>query len=95
MNVSLTKELERMLARKVSSGMYSSASEVIREALRLLEQKDRIEREHLQRVRAQVAEGLADAQAGRVVKYDKAAFGRRIAKIKAKSRKQGGKGKST
>lgn len=34
MNISLTPELERLVQRKVESGMYSSASEVIRESLR-------------------------------------------------------------
>jgi antitoxin ParD1/3/4 len=41
MNVSLTPELEEIVAARVRSGRYASASEVIREALRLLEQQDR------------------------------------------------------
>jgi antitoxin ParD1/3/4 len=40
MNVSLTPELEAYVARKVQSGRYNSASEVVREALRLLEERD-------------------------------------------------------
>ncbi len=32
MNVSLTPELEELISRKVKSGMYNSASEVIRES---------------------------------------------------------------
>jgi putative addiction module CopG family antidote len=40
MNISLTSELERFVQAKVRSGRYSSASEVIREALRLLELQD-------------------------------------------------------
>ena len=36
MNISLTPELERYIRRKVNSGLYSNASEVVREALRLL-----------------------------------------------------------
>jgi putative addiction module CopG family antidote len=36
MNVSLTPELEQYIRRKVDSGLYSNASEVVREALRLL-----------------------------------------------------------
>ena len=38
MNVSLTPELEAYVAGKVESGRYNSASEVVREALRLLEE---------------------------------------------------------
>lgn len=41
MNVSLTRELDKFVAAKVASGRYTSASEVVREALRLLEEQDR------------------------------------------------------
>ncbi len=41
MNVSLTPELEKFIAEKVASGRYASASEVVREALRLLEERER------------------------------------------------------
>lgn len=41
MNVSLTPELEKFVADKVASGRYASASEVVREALRLLEEHER------------------------------------------------------
>lgn len=41
MNVSLTAELEKFVSAKVESGRYNSASEVVREALRLLEEHDR------------------------------------------------------
>ena len=40
MNVSLTPQLDRFVIDKVSSGRYTSASEVIREALRLMEERD-------------------------------------------------------
>ena len=40
MNVSLTPELDQFVAAKVASGRYTSASEVVREALRLLEERD-------------------------------------------------------
>lgn len=40
MNVSLTPELEKYIQAKVETGRYTSASEVVREALRLLEQKE-------------------------------------------------------
>ncbi len=42
MNVSLTPELEQLVHTKVKSGRYLSASEVIREGLRLLEERDRL-----------------------------------------------------
>jgi len=42
MNVSLTPELDSFVAGKVESGRYTSASEVVREALRLLDEHDRV-----------------------------------------------------
>lgn len=40
MNVSLTPDLERFVREKVESGLYNSASEVVRQALRLLAARD-------------------------------------------------------
>jgi antitoxin ParD1/3/4 len=40
MNVSLTPELEKLVSQKVASGMYQTASEVMRDALRLLKKRD-------------------------------------------------------
>jgi antitoxin ParD1/3/4 len=42
MNVSLTPELEQLIEQKLKTGMYSSASEVIRAGLRLLQEHDDI-----------------------------------------------------
>jgi len=41
MNVSLTPALEKLIHKKVKSGVYNNASEVVREALRLLEEQDK------------------------------------------------------
>jgi antitoxin ParD1/3/4 len=54
MNVSLTPKLEQIVRQKVESGMYSNASEVVREAIRQMEARDRFK--HLQ---AAIAEGDA------------------------------------
>jgi antitoxin ParD1/3/4 len=40
MNVSLTPELERLVEEKIKTGMYQTASEVVREGLRLLNERD-------------------------------------------------------
>ncbi len=54
MNVSLTPELEQYIRTKVESGRYLSASEVVREALRLLEQKEK----RLEELRVEIQRGL-------------------------------------
>ena len=61
MNVSLTPELEQLVQEKVRSGRYLSASEVVREALRLLEERDRLRELRAEGLRRQVlGEGDGD-----------------------------------
>ena len=55
MNVSLTPQLEDFVRQKVESGLYGSASEVVREALRLLGERDA----HLISRRQEIRDGLA------------------------------------
>ena len=64
MNVSLTEELAGFVKAKVLTGRYSSSSEVVREALRLMEQRDQYEAEKLQRLRQAWDEGIASGDAG-------------------------------
>ena len=64
MNVSLTPELEMMVQNKVRSGLYTSQSEVVREALRLLVDQDEIRSAHLKRLQAALVQGLAQADGG-------------------------------
>ncbi len=64
MNVSLTKELEQLVNQKVKTGRYLSASEVVREALRLLEERDRIKELRLQDLRAEIGKGLDQLDRG-------------------------------
>jgi antitoxin ParD1/3/4 len=70
MNVSLTPELEQMIQEKVASGLYASASEVVREALRIMRTRDEARQQKLEELRRDIAEGLADLDAGRVYDAD-------------------------
>ena len=58
MNVNLTPQLEELVRAKVSSGMYTSASEVVREALRLMDERDRLRQVKLDDLRREVRNGL-------------------------------------
>ncbi len=64
MNVSLTPKLEKMVQAKVKSGRYNSSSEVVREALRLLEQHDHLRTIHLKELRSRIDEGLTSLDRG-------------------------------
>ena len=72
MNVSLTPELEKLVTEKVQSGLYQSASEVIREGLRLLDDQDRIREVHLNEVRKKIQTGLDQLDCGEGMPGDKA-----------------------
>ena len=69
MNVSLTAELETVVNQKVQSGMYNSASEVIREGLRLLVEQDRLKQTRLEEIRHSVMLGVTDIAEGRYTDY--------------------------
>jgi len=58
-NVNLTTELERFVLKKVKSGRYENASEVVRAALRTLEREERRYEAKLAALRAAIAEGDA------------------------------------
>ena len=64
MNVSLTPELEMLIQEKVSSGNYNSASEVVREALRLLKEQDELKELRREELRREIQKGVADMRAG-------------------------------
>ena len=79
LNVSLPIELETRVREHVASGLYGSASEVIREALRLFEAYQSVQASSLLALKADIAKGMADVHAGRVSQMD-------MASIKAKGR---------
>ncbi len=63
MNVSLTPELEKYISTKVASGLYQSASEVIREGLRLLKDQDSLREIRLNELRQQIQAGIDSGEA--------------------------------
>ncbi len=64
MNVSLTPELERQIEQRVASGQYTSASEVMREALRLFFRYDESRNQEIELLNRRIAEGLAQLDRG-------------------------------
>lgn len=67
MNISLTPKLEKLVQEKLATGLYNSASEVIREALRLLEEKDRCRKVRIEELRKEVLIGIEQADRGELV----------------------------
>ncbi|MBM3503320.1 MAG: type II toxin-antitoxin system ParD family antitoxin [Alphaproteobacteria bacterium] len=65
MKVSLTPKLEDLVRQKVQSGLYRDESDVVREALRLLQEHDEVQALKVARLREELAKGDADIEAGR------------------------------
>ncbi len=84
MNVSLTPELEQFVQKKVQSGLYQTSSEVVREALRLLSERDQEVEAKRARLVAEIDKGIAslDRGEGKVMDADA------IADIKARGRRR-------
>jgi antitoxin ParD1/3/4 len=86
MNVSITDQLAGYVRKKVKSGRYNNASEVVREALRRMEDEDEralrlakptaediltdLTEEQLDGIRRRVRYGIEDIEAGKFVEYD-------------------------
>lgn len=64
MNVSLSGQWEEFIEKKVRSGRYHSASEVVREALQLLEEKDQTREAQLERLRKELLIGDVEIERG-------------------------------
>jgi antitoxin ParD1/3/4 len=84
MNVSLTPELEQYVDGKVRSGLYHSASEVIREGLRLLREKDEVHQRKLERLKKDIQIGIDQVERGQVSPFNK----QTLEAIKAEGRKR-------
>lgn len=68
-NVVLTDHHERLIESLVGNGRYQNASEVLREGLRLVEQREAEDAAKIEAFRAAVQEGIDDIEAGRYVEF--------------------------
>jgi antitoxin ParD1/3/4 len=84
-SVDLGSRLEDYVAQLVSSGRYNSKSEVLREGIRLVQEREA----KLAALDVAIARGLADVEAGRVIPAEEA-FARLKARIEAKANRSTG-----
>jgi len=68
--IALPSELEELVNAKIQSGQYSSAGEVIREGLRLLEEKDTLRQIKLEQLRKDIAVAVEAEERGEVAPLD-------------------------
>ncbi len=84
MNISLTKEFEQYVSEKVESGLYHSASEVIRDGLRLMKERDDLHQTRLAELRKEIAIGVDQADRGQLRAFNEET----TARVKARGRKR-------
>ena len=70
MNVSLTPELEQFVQSRVASGLFQTASEVVREGLRLLEEREQAREAALAELRARIRRGIEQVDRGELLDGD-------------------------
>ena len=70
MNISLTPELEEFINQKVAGGMYVTASEVVREALRLFKDQDEYWQRRKAQLNAEIQKGLDSLERGEKIPAD-------------------------
>lgn len=70
MNISITPELDAFLQSRVKSGRYQTTSEVVREALRLLERHEQDREEAILQLKAKLERGAAQAERGELIDGD-------------------------
>ena len=86
-NISLTPELEHLIDQRVKSGMYNSASEVVREALRLLVERDQLKQMKLDELRRQIQVGIDQADRGEVLSEEEVLQRLKLRRDKALAKK--------
>ena len=83
MNVSLTPDLEELVKRKVDSGAYRSATDVVRDALELLEERDARKQDAL---RKDIQHAVDQVERGEFTEYETGRLNQLFDKVAAEGR---------
>lgn len=84
MNVSLTPKLEQWIQEKVSTGFYTSSSEVVREALRIMEQFESERAHQLESLKKDILLGVDQVAKGETIDFTKS----ELEQIKGEAREE-------
>lgn len=84
MNISLTPELEQLVNDKVRTGMYQTASEFIREGLRLLKERDL----QVEALRRDIRAGFEAVEKGSYTDFEATDVKRLAERVKRRGRKR-------
>lgn len=70
MNIALSPMLEELIRRKIESGQYDSAGEVLQEALHLLDEREQVHQLQRSRLLTEIAKGVYQADNRQLVDFD-------------------------
>jgi antitoxin ParD1/3/4 len=85
-NISFTQQHDHLINEKISNGSHQTASEVVREAMRLLQERDELHQQRVARVRAKIEKGFQQSERGQMV--DDVAVEEHFRKRSAEARRQ-------
>ncbi len=88
MNVHLGKAFDDFVVSLIATGEYQSQSEVLREGLRLLKEREELKRLRLEALRKEIGLGIEDAEQGRTTSFSDRTLKRRFEEIKRRGRKR-------
>jgi antitoxin ParD1/3/4 len=88
MEITLSPEQEQLVREKLASGQYESASQVVGEALRLLQEQDQATQEELEALRAEIRVGLDQLDRGEAKTYEAEPLKELFEQIKSRGRKR-------
>jgi len=84
MNVNLGTQWEAFISEQIRGGRYLSASEVVRDGLRLLQEREELRQARLEDLRAEVDKGIREIGAGNYVQVDEEGLARVAEEVKAR-----------
>ena len=88
MNVSLTPELEKLIHEKVAEGMFNSASEVVRDAMRYWVAREKLRQLRFEELRKEIAIGVEQLERGECREFDPERLKRDIRKRAEEMKKE-------
>jgi len=95
MNINLGTQWEKFISGHVDSGRYLSASEVVREGLRLLQEHEQFRQVRLEQLRKEVDKGVQALDRGEYIELDDRGLNEHFDKVKARGRRRLAKAKAT
>ena len=72
LNISLTPELSKYIDTQLETGLYTSSSELIREALRIFKDYNEVKANTILEMKKQIEAGIEQANAGEVIDGEQA-----------------------